>query len=785
MSEYNFSKLSPRDFESLSQDILSNLEKKRVERFRSGRDGGIDGRFYSSEGDKTIIQCKHYEKSGFDQLKYNLINTELKKIQKINPSRYIITTTVELSPSQKDQIIKALKPYIKRSDDIIGKTEIIDFLRNNPKIESNHYKLWMHSTNVLKQVINNDVEGKSRDKLIDIKDSLSIYYRTSNYNKAIEKLEKAKYLIITGEPGIGKTTLAYQLLWNYISLPNPENFTFYYIEDVCEGNRVFDETDNQIFLFDDFLGENILEVFRGREESNIVQFVNRIKKDSKKRLILTSRTVILNRAKNSGDRFVNNGMNQNEFEIRIESLSMIDKAYILYNHIWNSSITKDYEDEIYKDKRYKEIINHPNYSPRLISFITSPNKLANINSSEYWGYIINTLKNPKDIWRDIFYNQITDFERFIIYLTTFNGGGIKEQDLKTSFGNLMLENKLTTEIEFENKFKSAIKVVSLSLLKTSNFNGNISYSLSNPSIGDYIILNNIRDIRLVTSCFKKLNSTNSLDYLDSLYNQYDELKMDIGSKSNPWFEVKNDLYNQVLEAIVIEKLNSTDPDIDIDYKMKLAILVQNRVDYSGEVIQKKNCILRKELKEFIEFLIKQKPTHYLVKEFSLLYTWYIEKDLIGANSDCVSSVLNSFINMDLDFEDMSYLKPLVGWVDDLTENDLYSEQLQEKFIQYFITNNDVEISESNVLDDIYCYDHGWEILSKFINDRSSELGFHLSEYEVSEILENVDLDPFIEANRYSEDKNELDYNAWKENGFEYKKVSSAIDEVDDIFYRDK
>lgn len=55
MSDYNFSKLSPRDFESLSQDLLSNIENRRVERFKVGQDGGIDGRFYSLEGDETII----------------------------------------------------------------------------------------------------------------------------------------------------------------------------------------------------------------------------------------------------------------------------------------------------------------------------------------------------------------------------------------------------------------------------------------------------------------------------------------------------------------------------------------------------------------------------------------------------------------------------------------------------------------------------------------------------------------------------------------------------------
>ena len=783
MSEYNFSKLSPRDFESLSQDLLSNLENKRVERFKSGRDGGIDGRFYSLEGDETVIQCKHFEKSGFDNLKYCLINTELKKIQKINPSRYIITTTVDLSPSQKEVIINELRPYIKRSDDIFGKTELIDLLRKNPKIEANHYKLWMHSTNVLKLIFNNDVEGKSRDKLIEIKDSLDIYHRTSDYNKAIEKLEKTGCLIITGEPGIGKTTLAYQLLWNYISLPNQEAFKFYYIEDVCEGNKVFDETENQIFLFDDFLGGNILEVFSGREESNVVQFVNRIKRNNKKRLILTSRTVILNRAKSLGEKFVINGMDQNEFELKIESLSTIDKSYILYNHIWSASISKDYEDEIYKDKRYKKIINHQNYSPRLISFITSSDKLVNINSSEYWDYITKTLRNPAHIWKNIFQNQINKFEQFIVYLTIFNGGVIKEVELKRSFGNLMLDYKLITEIELENKFKSAIEVVSLSLLKISNSNGDISYSLFNPSIGDYIISDKINDINLVTACFKNLTTIKSLDYLNSLYRQYDELKLDIGSATSPWIEIKNDLYRKILEPIIREKLNCPNSNITINYKIRLASLAEKRAIFSGINTMRENCILTEELKKFLELFIKQNPTHSLIREFSGLYKWYIEADLIEAGSNYVSNTIESFLIMDLDFDDIDCLKPLIELVCDLNGDDNYADKLKESFFQYFLTNIDTELNSHNILDNVYEPDSGWEKISDFIHNKSSEYGFKLDDHEVSQILENVNMDSFIEFNISSSERDELNYDSWKES--RYNKIPRTIDEIDDIFHREE
>ena len=59
MSDYNFSCLNDKEFESLSIDLLSAETNQRIERFKSGKDGGIDGRFFSTENKEVIVQCKH------------------------------------------------------------------------------------------------------------------------------------------------------------------------------------------------------------------------------------------------------------------------------------------------------------------------------------------------------------------------------------------------------------------------------------------------------------------------------------------------------------------------------------------------------------------------------------------------------------------------------------------------------------------------------------------------------------------------------------------------------
>lgn len=54
MSDYNFSSLNDKEFESLCSDLLTCHLGKKVERFKAGRDGGVDGRFFLPQDVKLL-----------------------------------------------------------------------------------------------------------------------------------------------------------------------------------------------------------------------------------------------------------------------------------------------------------------------------------------------------------------------------------------------------------------------------------------------------------------------------------------------------------------------------------------------------------------------------------------------------------------------------------------------------------------------------------------------------------------------------------------------------------
>jgi hypothetical protein len=50
VTDHDFKTLDDKEFESLCADPLGDMLGKRFERFKAGRDGGVDGRYFSSNG---------------------------------------------------------------------------------------------------------------------------------------------------------------------------------------------------------------------------------------------------------------------------------------------------------------------------------------------------------------------------------------------------------------------------------------------------------------------------------------------------------------------------------------------------------------------------------------------------------------------------------------------------------------------------------------------------------------------------------------------------------------
>lgn len=154
--KYDFATLSPDDFEDLSRDLVGAELGMRFEAFTAGADEGMDGRHAKADG-VVILQAKHYFRSGFAKLKSKM-RDERVSIDALTPKRYILTTSVALTPANKEALAEIIGPALLTPGDIYGADDLNALLRSFPDVLKAHQKLWAHNTAVLEEVLSSVVK---------------------------------------------------------------------------------------------------------------------------------------------------------------------------------------------------------------------------------------------------------------------------------------------------------------------------------------------------------------------------------------------------------------------------------------------------------------------------------------------------------------------------------------------------------------------------------------------------------------------------------------------------
>jgi hypothetical protein len=488
---YILENLSPQDFEELCCDILQSHLQLNLERFKPGKDKGIDLRCLENDNSKTIIQVKHtpgsYGSSHRSSLKKEYISFQK---HKHNPSRYILITSAKLSGDNKKEIKEIFNGLIKCDKDIIGYEFIDDFLRNNSDILKQHYKLWLSNSETVSLILHNKVHGKSEDYLSELLERKNYFVQTSSLSDGVNLLKKKHSLLLLGDPGVGKTFHAELICLYYIT----KGYEFVYAESVDEAEDVYDKSKPQIFFIDDFMGANFLELFKENTENKIFRFLNRIQAANEKYAIFCSRTTIFNSALQRAIHLNENTLGKKKLILEISSYSNLDKAKILYNHLVYKGLNERFFNLVKESKIYLDIVKHKNFNPRIIEFITSAELIEDSDDEAYLNLIRYYLDNPNEIWHSAFENQLNNENRWFLQ-TLFSHGGTCEETI--------LEDSLTQRIQFEitnsnhvpssSPYRNSLKILlnGFIIRTISKSFGNEAISttvtVKNPSISDYLL----------------------------------------------------------------------------------------------------------------------------------------------------------------------------------------------------------------------------------------------------------------------------------------------------------
>lgn len=581
MNNYSFATINDKDFEVLALDLLNEEYGLELQDFKVGKDKGIDLRYSTSKNDNSIVvQAKHYLKSDYKALLRSL-HKELKNVKTLNPDRYIIVTSQELSPQNKTEIKQIFSPFIKTSNDVFGSQDFNRLLRRHKEIEKKHFKLWFSSTEIISNILNNAIEGRTRSYLERVKAKIPFYVLTKNFDEANKILTKEKVLVIAGQPGVGKTTLAEILLFEKAKTKSK----IYLVNTIREAEDVIsiNPKEKQVFYFDDFLGEVYYEIIAGsQKESEISNFVDRIKLEPNKFLILSTRTVILEQARAKSEKIKRSKIDTGKYEIVLGSYTNLEKARILYNHLFFQNLNKRYLETIVEDRFYLWIITHKNYTPRIIDFITNKSKISSFSKFEYKEFVKKNIIHPEEIWHDSYLNQIEYLDRTLLQTIFTFQRGISEETLRSAFeARLDFEKKNNNKQISAEQFNKSVKNLLNGFIVTSivNVDKNIkNFNFINPSISDFLIGYLTKNYSIKKSIIRAIVFLEQLEIFDP---------------EKDTFKFEYELQEIVLKNIIEDKYDSIDQYKAysfVGYKIEILIRFCKEIDIDDALVSLLNKI---------------------------------------------------------------------------------------------------------------------------------------------------------------------------------------------------
>lgn len=498
MQNYDFLVLSPYEMESLCRDLLQKKLGIFIEGFTPGKDSGIDLRFTKSKDGTTIIQVKRYEK--YAQLLSNL-KKEVKTVAKLSFKKYIIATNVGLTPDNKIAIKKVFGAYIDSTEDILGRTDLNNLISQYEEIEKRYYKLWLASTPVMNKIFHSKIYNQSAFELESIKEGVKLYVQNNSFNEAVHILKNHHHVIISGIPGIGKTTLARILVLYLLSKDYDE---FVYLNDsIDDGYKYFEDSKKQIFFFDDFLGKNYFSPQQHyNTDDKIIKFIDKIKKTPNKLLILATREYILQQARNTFESFSIKNVEIAKCIIDLSSYTNLIKAQILYNHLYFASVPEEHLLNLNKDRNYMKLIRHKNYNPRIIETIINRKIWEHCEPGDFTHALVSYFNNPESVWLHAFENSLDKFSQYVLLVLLTMGTPVLLDDLEDALKIFLRINSFKFSIAFDSiAFTKAIRELENTFIITQKDakGENIAVEYQNPSIQDFLV-NYLRDKNDLIEC---------------------------------------------------------------------------------------------------------------------------------------------------------------------------------------------------------------------------------------------------------------------------------------------
>lgn len=255
--------------------------------------------------------------------------------------------------------------------------------------------------------------------------------------------------------------------------------------NIEEARRLYSKDEKQIFYYDDFLGATFLgeqhSFLEANHDKDLLKFIEMVRRSKSARLILTTREYIFQQALRLSEQLAMGNILDSKCIIEVSNYSRIQKAHMLYNHIYFSELPEKYIEILLNDKFYLHIIDHSKFNPRIIEWLSSYQRIKKIPPEDFSAFIMRLLADPGEIWLHAYNQQLSESARTMLLAVHSLGTHASVKDVFSVFEGL----SGCRARKYNYSTKPGDKTLAMSEVCDSfvtSKNGNITYI--NPSVAD-------------------------------------------------------------------------------------------------------------------------------------------------------------------------------------------------------------------------------------------------------------------------------------------------------------
>ena len=289
------------DFQSLCRTVTREILGQTVTGYLDGNDGGRDGAFsgtWTPAGNEAlhgefVIQAKHTTKPD-STLGPADFGDELDKAERLAAAGrcdvYVLMTNVRITGKTEQTLHAELRRRGITQTLILGATWINQTIAESARLRMLVPRLY--GLGDLTQILDERAYQQARAVLDSMRTDLAKLVRTTTYQKAADALDEFGFVLLTGAPATGKTTIAGEL-----ALAAADAFVTHVVtlEDAAQFPDRWNPNEKQLFWLDDVFGATQFDSYLA---SSWQRMTPRVKAaiDRGCKFVLTTRDYILRAA---------------------------------------------------------------------------------------------------------------------------------------------------------------------------------------------------------------------------------------------------------------------------------------------------------------------------------------------------------------------------------------------------------------------------------------------------------------------------------------------------------